>query len=159
MTVAKALTSYEIERNKPMPNRIHGQIQGDLLFLLNLKYREKFDFSAEVSLATTPPSTPDVGIFPVEELDIQKVKAKETDPPITTIEIQSPSQSPDELVKKVYELYFPMGVQSAWVVLPAVKAIQVLLPNGKKVLFSEGQLKDPITGIELDIKEVFKKLK
>ncbi|MEM6317621.1 MAG: Uma2 family endonuclease [Bacteroidota bacterium] len=159
MAVAKALTSYEIERNKPMPNRIHGQIQGDLLFLLNLNYREKFDFSSEVSLDTIPPSTPDIGIFPTKQLDIQEVEAKETEPPITTIEIQSPSQSPDELVKKAYKRYFPMGVQSAWVVLPALKAIQVLLPDNRKILFSEGQLKDPVTDIQVDIKEVFRKLK
>ena len=158
MAVTKALSSYEIERNKPMPNRIHGQIQGDLVFLLNLKYRQKYNISSEVSLATKPNSTPDICLFAKKKLDIMEVEAKETEPPITTIEIQSPSQSPDELVKKIYTLYFPMGVKSAWVVLPALKAVQILLPE-EKLLFSEGNLKDPVTGIELKIEEIFENLK
>jgi len=158
MTEVKVISSYEIERNKPMPNIIHGQLQGDLVFLLNLTYRKKYNISSEVSLATSPSSTPDICIFPKKKLDIMKVEAKETKAPITTIEIQSPSQSPDELVKKIHQLYFPMGVKSAWLVLPALKAIQIITPNAQ-VLFSKGKLKDPVTNIELDIKEIFENLK
>ena len=113
MTVATNLSQYEIERNKPMPNRIHGQIQGDLVFLLNLHYREKYNFSSEVSLATTPGSTPDICIFPKKKLSLKTIKAKEEEAPITTIEIQSPSQSIEELQHKACNLYFPMGVKSA----------------------------------------------
>lgn len=152
------MSSYEIERNKPLPNRIHGVLQGDLVFLLNLQYRKKYQFSSEVSLATSPSSTPDICIFPKKKLDIMEVEAKETEAPITTIEIQSPSQSPDELVKKIHQLYFPMGVKSAWLVLPALKAIQIITPD-EQVLFSKGKLKDPATNIELDIKEIFENLK
>ncbi len=158
MTAAEVTSSYEIERNKPIPNRIHGVLQGDLVFLLNLQYRKKYQFSSEVSLATSPSSTPDICIFPKRKLDIMEVEAKETEAPITTIEIQSPSQSPDELVKKIHQLYFPMGVKSAWLVLPALKAIQVITPD-EQVLFSKGKLKDPVTNIELDIKEIFENLK
>jgi len=158
MTAAKVTSSYEIERNKPIPNRIHGVLQGDLVFLLNLQYRKKYQFSSEVSLATSPSSTPDICIFPKRKLDIMEVEAKETEAPITTIEIQSPSQSPDELVKKIHQLYFPMGVKSSWLVLPALKAIQIITPEGQ-VLFSKGKLKDPVTNIELDIKEIFENLK
>ena len=158
MTTTQVISAYETERNKPMPNRIHGVLQGDLIFLLNLQYRKKYQFPSEVSLATTPSSTPDICIFPKKKLDLMKVEAKETEAPITTIEIQSPSQSPDELVKKIHQLYFPMGVKSAWLVLPALKAIQIITPN-EQFLFSKGKLKDPITNIELDIKEIFENLK
>ena len=158
MTASTVLSSYEIERNKPMPNRIHGVLQADLVFFLNSTFRKKYQFSTEVSLDTTPNSTPDICIFPNKKLDLMEVQSKETEAPITTIEIQSPSQSPDELVKKAYNLYFPMGVKSAWIVLPALKAIQLLLPD-KKVLFSTGKLKDPVTGIELNLEEVFENLK
>ena len=68
MTVAKVNSSYEIERNKPMPNIIHGQLQGDLVFLLNLVYRKKYNISSEVSLAITPNSTPDICIFSKKEI-------------------------------------------------------------------------------------------
>ena len=158
MTTKKVTSSYEIERNKPLPNRIHGVLQGDLVFFLNLAYRKKYNISSEVSLATTPSSTPDICIFPKKKLDIMEVTARETEAPITIIEIQSPSQSPDELVKKIHQLYFPMGVKSAWLVLPALKAIQIITPK-EQLLFSTGKLKDPVTNIELDIQEIFENLK
>ena len=155
MTVATNLSQYEIERNKPMPNRIHGQIQGDLVFLLNLHYREKYNFSSEVSLATTPGSTPDICIFPKKKLSLKTIKAKEEEAPITTIEIQSPSQSIEELQHKAWNLYFPMGVKSAWIIIPSLKAVKILLADDQEFFFNSGKLKDPVTNIEIEIKEIF----
>jgi len=113
MTVATNISQYEIERNKPTPNRIHGVLQADLIFLLKLNYQKKYQISSEVSLATTSSSTPDVTIFPKKKLSLKTIKAKEEEAPIITIEIQSPSQSIEELQQKAWNLYFPMGVQSA----------------------------------------------
>ena len=155
MTVASNLSQYEIERNKPMPNRIHGQIQGDLVFLLNLQYREKYNISSEVSLATKPSSTPDICIFPKKKLSLKTVKAKEEEAPITTIEIQSPSQSIEELQHKAWNLYFPMGVKSAWIIIPSLKAVKILLADDQEFFFNSGKLKDPVTNIEIEIKEIF----
>ena len=85
------------------------------------------------------------------------IKAKEEEAPITTIEIQSSSQSIDELQQKAWNQYFPMGVQSCWIVIPALKGIQVLLAKGKdkEFYFNSGILKDPATGIKLEIEKVF----
>ena len=91
-------------------------------------------------------------------MSVIDVKAKETEPPITTIEIQSPSQSIDELVIKAHQIYFPMGVKSAWIIVPAMKSIQVVLPNKQNFIFSKGQLKDPVTKIEIDLAKVFEDL-
>ena len=155
MTVATNLSQYEIERNKPMPNRIHGVIQLDLGFLLKLNYRDKYQFSSEVSLATTPGSTPDICIFPKKKLSLKTVKAKEEEAPITTIEIQSPSQSIEALQQKAWNLYFPMGVKSAWIIIPSLKAVMILLPDDQEFFFNSGKLKDPVTDIEIEIKEIF----
>lgn len=155
MTVATNISQYEIERNKPLPNRIHGQIESDLSFALNLNYREKYQFALEVSLATTPSSTPDVTIFPKKKLSLKTIKAKEEEAPITTIEIQSPSQSIEELQKKAWNLYFPMGVQSAWIVIPSLKAVKILLPDDSEFFYNSDKLKDPVTNIEIEIKEIF----
>lgn len=159
MSKTNRISSYERERNKPLPDRIHGTIQAELSFFLNLKYRHQYGFASEVDLATIPHCTPDICIFPKRTLDILTVADRETEPPITTIDITSLGQSPDELVKKAYESYFPMGVQSAWIVLPALKAVQVLLPDNTELLFSKGLLKDTVTGIELSIEKIFEKLK
>ncbi len=152
------ISDYETERNKPMPNRIHGKIELEIGFQLKLNYNEKFDFATEVTLNTTPASTPDISIFHKKEeaLDWKTIPAKETEVPLTTIEIVSPSQSMDEMAKKVVDIYFPMGVKSAWLVMPPpYKAIYVLTPDGKRKHFDEGTLIDPTTGIEIELEKVF----
>ncbi len=57
------LSDYEIERGKPMPNRIHGTIQLKLGALFYAQYAAQFQFVSELSLATTPPTTPDLCVY------------------------------------------------------------------------------------------------
>ncbi len=155
-----AISDYEKERNKPLPDRIHGVLQIKIGFLLVLNFGEEFEFSSEVSLKTTPDTTPDICVFPKKVLDWQEVEAKEKEAPITTIEIISPSQSLDEMTRKVIQTYFPMGVQSAWIVMPPpMRAICILTPDGKKKFYDSGILKDPVTGIELEVDKVFEGMK
>jgi len=149
---------YETERNKPMPNLIHGVIQTALGTLLLAQYGDKYLFASEVSLASTPPSTPDICIFQKRKLDIKTVTAKEKEVPITTIEILSPSQSINELMHKAWDIYFPMGVRSAWIVVPELKAIQLLLPNDEQQVFYKDMLIDPATGIQIPVEKVFEDL-
>lgn len=149
---------YTTERNKPMPNRIHGSIQSDLIFLLRSKYNEQFDFPSEVTLDTKPVSTPDILVYPQKRLDRKVVQTKETEMTITTIEILSPGQSIEELADKAWDIYFPAGVQSAWLVIPAFKSVPVLLPGGKDLYFNAGLLKDPATGIEISVECIFERL-
>ncbi len=150
-------TDYQIERNKPMPNIIHGAIQSKLTVLLD-KYSEKYLFVGELSLDTTPGSTPDLCIYPKKKLDIKNVEAKATEPPLTTVEIMSPSQSFNEMIHKVWDLYFPMGVKSAWIVVPEIKGIHVILPGDQNLYFNSGTLTDPSTGIEIEVSRVFEDL-
>ena len=155
------VSEYEQERNKPMPNIVHGAIQAEISFLLKLHYREKYVLASEVTLDTKPShSIPDFCIFPKKELDWETTEAKEKEAPITTIEIISPSQSLDEMAKKIWQSYFPMGVQSAWIVMPPpLKTICILTPDKQRLFFESGTLKDPATGIELDVEKVFEGLK
>ena len=155
---AIAISQYEIERNKPMPNETHAYIQAQLIFLLKSLYRKEFSFFSELSLATSPSSTPDICIYPKKKIAVYEVEAKTTDVPITTIEIQSPSQSIEQLIGKAQQLYFPMDVQSAWIIIPAIRGIQIFTPDEKFVLFTEGDVIDPITDIKLSIEEIFEEL-
>lgn len=151
-------TAYEAERNKPMPNMIHGTIQTAISTQLKINYGDKYLFPNELSLDSNPPSTPDICIYPKKKLDIKNTAAKETEVPITTVEILSPSQSINELMHKAWDIYFPLGVQSAWIVIPEFKAIQVVLPNDERHYFDAGMLSDPATGIQLSIGQVFEDL-
>lgn len=152
-------SAYEKERNKPMPNKIHGVLQTKISYLLIKGYGEKYLFSSEVTLATQPKtSTPDICIFPKKKLDLMAVEAKETEAPTTTIEIQSPTQSIDELQKKARDLYFPFGVKTAWIAIPALKAVQIITADNQQFFYNSGNLKDPETGIEISVEKIFEDL-
>ncbi|MEK7256122.1 MAG: Uma2 family endonuclease [Bacteroidota bacterium] len=149
---------YERQRNKPSPDLLHGFIQSEISVLLQLEYGWKYDFPSEVTLATEPPSTPDICIYPPQAVfDWLEMPEIETEMPITTIEILSPSQSLDEMVRKIKNRYFPKGVKSAWIVLPGFKAIHLMLPSGNRY-FDSGNLTDPATGIEISIEKVFERV-
>lgn len=152
------LSDYEIERGKPMPNIIHGTIQNRIGSILFIHYGDKFIFPNELSLATTPISTPDICIYPKKKLRLRDVEAKETEMPLTTIEILSPSQTLEELQEKIWSIYFPMGVKSAWIVVPELKAVQLLLPNEEERLFYKEILIDPATDIQIQLEKVFEDL-
>ena len=152
------LSDYEIERGKPMPNIIHGTVQSSINFLLRTQFGDKFIFPNELSLATTPPTTPDICIYPKKKLDVREAEAKESKMPITTIEILSPSQTLEQLQDKAWDIYFPAGVQSAWVVVPELKVIQILFPDGQQQVFVKDELTDPATGICIAVEKVFEDL-
>ena len=98
-----------------MPNLHHGVIQANLIFELRRKYSQAFRTLSELTLDTPPNgSTPDVLIYPFFEVDFAvEYPSKRTDAPLVTIEIQSPSQSLDEMVDKA-AVYFQFGVKSCW---------------------------------------------
>lgn len=155
---SESRSQYEIERNKPMPNYAHSLLQAQIIFLLKTYYGDQFNFPSELSLDTSPGSTPDICIYPREKVNLKKLAAKKSEPPLTTIEIVPPSQSNNEIMKKAWDLYFPMGVKSAWVVIPEFKGILVVLPNDEKHYFDKGLLKDPTNNIELSIEKIFEDL-
>ncbi|MBK9335222.1 MAG: Uma2 family endonuclease [Lewinellaceae bacterium] len=149
---------YEIERNKPMPNIIHGFLQHKIGVLLDQLFADKFMFISELSLDSTPPSTPDICIYPKRKLDVRTVVAREKEMPLTTIEILSPSQSVNELMHKAWDIYFPLGVKSAWIVVPELKGIHIVLPDNRNYFFNTGTLTDQATGIEIPVERIFEDL-
>lgn len=154
MTAIREISSYEIERNKPMPNHVHGIVQANLIGLL-LFFRKQFGIASEVTLATIPKTTPDVCVLAKTKASRVDTTALMQEAPIITIEIQSPSQSIEMMQRKAWEQYFPMGVQSAWIVIPSLKGIQVIFPDGREHFYNDGLLKDTLTGIEIEVEKVF----
>jgi len=108
-------------------------------------------------LATEPSTTPDICIYSKRKLDVREVEAKETEMPLTAIEILSPSQTIDFLQSKVWNIYFPAGVGSVWIVVPQLKSIQLLTRDGEEV-FHKTILNDPTTGIKINVEKVFEDL-
>jgi Uma2 family endonuclease len=157
-TVAeKELSDYEIERGKPMPNFLHSAIQINLGFELKLAYGEHYRVVSELTLDTQPKgSTPDLSILKTTPLDfINELPARHPDAPLLTIEIESPSQSMDEMTEKMRR-YFAFGVKSCWIVIPPLKAICVYnKPNHYEFFHNDDKLIDKKLNIELDLSKIF----
>ncbi len=157
VVMERELSDYEIERNKPIPTLIHGIVQANIGFELKANYRQKYLFASEVTLDTTPKgSTPDLIILQNQKVNLSgEVPARLSTPPLTTIEIQSASQSLDEMVNKTL-IYFDFGVKSCWVVQPRIKAIIVFnSPDEYKFFHHDDILKDATLDIEIDLKNIF----
>ncbi len=111
-SLAEATVSdYELERNKPMPNLTHGSLQANFIVQLAIGYGSQFRIASEVALATTPDgTTPDIVVYSKRPLNFVNETAKQTDAPLLAIEIQSPSQSNEEMIVKTYQ-YFNLITQ------------------------------------------------
>jgi Uma2 family endonuclease len=156
VVIGRELSDYEIERNKPMPTLIHGAIQFNLGFELKTKNPNRFRFASEVLLDTKPVgSTPDLIVYPSKPLDYRHDPSRREDAPLLAIEIQSASQSLDEMVNKTL-VYFDFGVKSCWVVQPRIKAIIVFSgPDEYKFFHHDDILKDSTLDIEIDLQNIF----
>lgn len=154
----EAVSDYETERNKPMPSRNHSFIQSRLNIALG-KYLDQFEILPELNLAPpgVKPSVPDLCIYPKIEIDLLDDEIKVTDAPITAIEILSPKQSIEDVKEKIFQIYFPAGAKSAWLVVPTFRTVYVFSPDRKYVAFTSGTLHDPATGISLELDSFFPK--
>ena len=154
--VETRLSDYEIERGKPMPNLTHGALQANLIIQLAIKHDNIFRIASEVALATIPDgTTPDIVVYPKRTLNFVNETAKQTEPPLLAIEIQSPSQSNDDMIQKTYQ-YFDFGVKSCWIVFPAMKGIAVYYnPDDYEFFHHNDILKDTLLNIEIDLKKIF----
>ena len=155
MTTA-ALTPYEIERNKPMPSLNHAIIQGNLIFELKLRYKERYSFPSELSLDLPEcPTVPDLAIYPKMKIDLQNDVVAMTEPPLCVVEIVSPTQAINELTAKA-RAYFKHGVKSCWIVIPPLGNIYVYSsPEEYQIFRASDTLHDPVLNISFPLKEVF----
>ena len=148
---------YQIERNKPMPSKNHSAIQTLLCATLVYKYRNQYQIFSELSL-TMPdvkPAVPDICIFPKAKLDLLNDEIKVSDVPITVIEILSPKQGIEDIKNKFFEIYFPAGVQSAWLIIPPLRSVHIFTPDRKFTNYYAGKLEDKACKIELELDDFF----
>ena len=151
------LSEYELERGKPMPSKNHARLQLKLASLLEMQYGKTFTMLSEISIKlANDKATPDIAIFPLLSFDWKHDEITLTEPPLTTIEILSPSQALSILTDKA-EDYFSIGVKSCWIVLPQLTTILTMQASGRTTTYFQigDTLTDPATGIVLDVGAVF----
>jgi Uma2 family endonuclease len=154
MQASLATSTYEEERGKPMPSKNHGIVQSSLICAL-MQRRDEFTVISELSLELDgQPLVPDISVFSKLPVDWRNDEIKLTDAPTWVIEILSPTQAVDDLIKKA-GIYFGAGVESCWIVQPSFEMIAVLVPNKKPEIYTSGIVVDPSTGIEVSIEEIF----
>lgn len=152
----RELSSYELDRKKPMPTLLHGAIQFNIGFEIKSNYPNQFRIASEVTLATKPDgSTPDVVLYPAGTLDYKNDPSRRIDAPLLAVEIQSASQSTKDMVTKL-EPYFYFGLQSCWIVIPDLQAILVYDSPFHYTFFHENDtLKDAVLNIEIRLAGIF----
>jgi Uma2 family endonuclease len=153
----RELSTYEIERDKPMPSRNHGKLQMRIGFEMMAKYRNRFDIVSEPTLQMLErPRVPDLAFFKVQESDWFDDETKITEVPLGVIEILSPSQSEQELISK-FPPYFNLGVKTVWLVVPVFQTIYVFDSPRSYQTFTIANpiLKDIMLDLELDLNKIF----
>ncbi len=157
MDTTLALSEYEIERGKPMPSKNHAIVQRNLVFLLQLKYGDRYGVLPEINLdLPVRERVPDLAIYRSVEFTPGADEVRMSEPPLGVIEILSPLQSMSDLMVKRSE-YFAAGVQSYWLVLPDLMSVYVFYsPEDYDVYAKQEMLRDKKLEIELGLGEVFK---
>lgn len=134
----------------------HSRLTYRLCILLS-KYEQRYDILPELELElSTGRAKPDVSVFENLVFNWEEDVIRYPKPPITAIEVLSPTQAFDELTSKIRKIYFPGGVRSAWIVVPSIQAVHLFLPDQAVVTFTEGKISDPVAQIELALKDVFR---
>jgi Uma2 family endonuclease len=155
MTAIVELSEYERSHGKPAPDYRHSVVQGELLFALNNTYRKHYSALSELTIRFGDKKyTPDISIYAKRGVDYQHVVKDFAEPPLTAIEIMSPSQTMETFEEK-FDAYFAAGVKSCWFVQSYFETIFVLLPNRNVSVFHANTLTDPTKGISLDLTQVF----
>jgi Uma2 family endonuclease len=149
-------STYEIERGKPMPSLLHAVVQMRLALYLGVHYPGKFLVLPELTLDTPgEKSIPDLVIDNMRAIDFSQDVIKQSNPPLATIEILSPTQVLQTLLDKTND-YFSFGVKSCWVVIPPLKTIYVFkAPNNYKAFTDADVLHDPNLDIEVPLEVIF----
>ncbi len=134
----------------------HSRLIGRLNVLL-ATYEAEYDILPELEFElSTGRLKPDVAIMPRQAYNWEKDIIRYPSPPTTAIEILSPTQALDLLITKIREFYFPAGVQSAWLIAPAVKSVYLFLPAQPAQVFGSGILHDPVTQFKVSLEDLFR---
>jgi Uma2 family endonuclease len=134
----------------------HSQLSGNLIISL-AKYRKQYSIMPELEFELDYGRVkPDISICNSIKIDWihDVIRAFET--PLTAIEILSPKQAFNDITDKIYDIYFPSGVKSCWIIIPVLKTVHILTPDGKQQIFQRNEIaKDETNNLELSVEDIF----
>ena len=154
MEIVELQSAYERERGKPMPSKVHGITQIRLGAAM-APWFDQYTVIGELALDLGGrPLTPDLCVYPRLEIDYTDDEIRMTEPPLLAVEIVSPTQGVQELLDKIRHM-LQHGVQSCWLVLPAIQAVTVFTADMKQTTFTEGEIADPTVAMKICIEDIF----
>lgn len=151
------ISSYELERGKPIPSKNHSIVQSNLIFLIRKLYEDSFRVMPEIRISILDKErVPDIALYKYVAFTPGLDEIRLSEVPLCAIEILSPTQSLSELITKS-AIYFEGGVASYWLVLPDLRIIYIFsAPNEYNIFAKKALLVDDKIGIELELQEVFR---
>ena len=146
------MLNLETDRqDEEMPSLNHSYIC--LQILRQLLQNEKVEPLPELTLDIANGLTPDISIFPKEQIhpnffrDVPKFQQM----PVLAIEVISASQTIEELLEKASQL-IQAGVKVVWTIEPHSRSVFVTTPSEEK-LFHDGVVENE--EIQVDFAKVF----
>jgi len=133
----------------------HSRLIHRLSVLLSA-YEDRYDVLPELEFELAAGRLkPDVALLTKQAVDWEMDIVRFPHPPITAIEILSPTQALDGLVAKIRHGYFTSGVQSAWLIVPVLRTITIYIPGQAAVAVNSGSARDTVTGVEIELDALF----
>ena len=121
------------------------------------RYEDTYDIMPELELElSTGKCKPDVAVYKNLPTDWFNDVIYYDQAPIVAVEVLSPKQAVTDLTDKALKQYFPAGVQVVWIIIPTLRIVQTLLPDGSMQTWSSGIMRDPVTGMEMNLGYLFK---
>lgn len=151
--VQDVVAAYIAERGKPMPGFDHARTQSRLL--RHLAKNTGHEVLSELNLEINGwRCVPDLCIYPASSTAAFHGQTWVAVAPLLAVEIFSPSQTLEEMTTKVNKL-LEAGVLSVWLVIPGVQVITIYQKGAPLLSATSGVLVDPVTGITVNVDEVF----
>lgn len=152
----KQIDVFEEYQSEDIMSLNHSRIINRIGVALS-RYDNEYDVFPELELElSTGKCKPDVAVYTNLPVDWFNDVMYFNQAPIIAVEVLSPKQAITELTDKALKQYFPAGVQVVWIIIPTLRIVQTLLPDGFMQTWTNGILPDPITGMEVDLGYLFK---
>ena len=137
--------------DEEMPNYNHSLVRSDIIEQI---YDDKtFKAFPELTLDIENGLTPDVCVYLREKakpIDLNE-PARFAEMPLVVIEVVSPSQNSQTLLKKAVT-YVDKGVKAVWTVEPILNVVVVTTTNGIRRFYNENVESE---GIKVDFRRIF----
>lgn len=164
MTTPIVDTEHEIEEVDTMGSFNHGYVQMRLgsLFEQSGQYTPISELTLDVSgidlsdfeIRSKEEIKPDICLYPKRGLSRPQDILRMDEMPLLAVEIVSPKQGLYDLIEKI-KVYFALGVQSCWLIEPAINAVTVYRSLAEWETYTRGEIVDPTLALRLTIEELF----